>query len=177
MRTELYEVKEMSSINTRLFVALLAVFIVVASPTAVAQDADKQKIVISLQEDPLSGDPEPACVALQLGTGLLMSENAEVTIFATLGGVGIANKAATKSTRLCEKVSREGKLLEPAELSDVLNAYLKADGEILACPLCWVVRYGDLSGSQGQMIGGGQGAVYSTSPVPLLLQADKVIDY
>jgi hypothetical protein len=106
-----------------------------------------------------------------------MSGKAEVTIFATLGGVGIANKAAQKSTRLCEKVSREGKLLEPAEISEILDAYLEAGGEILACPLCWVVRYGDLNGSQGQMIGGGQGAVYPASPVPLLLQADKVIDY
>jgi hypothetical protein len=78
---------------------------------------------------------------------------------------------------LCEKVSQDGKLLDPAQLSQVLTKYLDVGGAILVCPLCWVVRYGDLPGSGGDLIPAGQGNVKVESPVPLLLSADKVIHY
>ncbi len=153
----------------------VAIFAAVLVPLASADD--KQSIVISLAEDALTGDPEPACVALQLGTGLIKSGNANVTIFATLGGVTIGSKDALDSTRLCEQVSQDGKLQDPAELGQVLTNYLKADGAILVCPLCWVARYGDLPGSGGDLIPPGKGDVYVESPILLLLGADKVIHY
>jgi hypothetical protein len=163
-------------VNTRLSKCLLAIiFSCFLVPIVSAED--KQTIVISLAEDALTGDPEPACVALQLGTGLIKSGGAEVTIFATLGGVTIGSKDALDSTRLCEQVSPQGKLQDPVELSEVLANYLDADGAILVCPLCWVARYGDLPGSASLLIPLGQGTVYPASPIPLLLEADKVIHY
>jgi len=168
----------MNAFYIRLFTVLSALFVILASPVAIAKKGGipvrTEQIVISLQEDPLAGDPERACVALQLGTGLLMN-GAEVTIFATLGGVAIANQASLSSSRLCERVSSDGNLMEPAPLSAILSMYLDAGGKILACPLCWVVRYGDLVESMDQLIEGD--AVYADTPVPLLLEADKVIDY
>jgi len=168
----------MNAIYIRLFTVLSALIMLFASPMAIAKKGGIptriERIVISLQEDPLAEDPERACVALQLGTGLLKS-GAEVTIFATLGGVAIANQASLSSSSLCERVSMDGNLMEPAPLSAILSNYLDAGGEILACPLCWVVRYGDLMDSMDQLIEGD--AVYADSPVPLLLEADKVIDY
>ena len=154
---------------------LVAVFVALLAPIASADS--KQTIVMSFAEDALTGDPEPACVALQLGTGLIMSGNADVTIFATLGGVTIGSKDALDSTRLCEKVSQDGKLQDPAPLSQVLTKYLDVGGAILVCPLCWVARYGDLPGSGGDLIPPGKGNVKVASPVPLLLSADKVIHY
>jgi hypothetical protein len=163
-------------VNTRLTKSLLAV-VVFALIVPIASAQDQQSIVISFAEDALTGDPEPACVALQLGTGLIKSGAAEVTIFATLGGVTIGSKDALDSTRLCEQVSPQGKLQDPMELGEVLTNYLDSGGAILVCPLCWVARYGDLPGSGGDLIPPGQGNVYPANPIPLFLNADKVIHY
>ena len=86
-------------------------------------------------------------------------------------------KDALGSTRLCEQVDPDGKLLDPAELGLVLTTYLEEGGAILVCPLCWVARYGNLPGSKGDLIPNGTGKVDVTTPVPLLLGADKVIHY
>lgn len=141
-----------------------------------------QNIVIGLQSDPLT-DQEPACVALQLGTGLLMSEKAKVTIFASLDGVGIANTEVMGSPQLsrarskfCKTVSQEGVLQDPVPLPMILENYLVHGGEILACPLCWVIKFGDLPGSDEDLIDH-KGQVYIRSPIPLFIAADKVIDY
>jgi predicted peroxiredoxin len=135
--------------------------------------------VISLAGDPVLGDPEPACVALQLGIGLLGSKKADVTIFATLGGVSIGSRDAETATRLCETVLRKPPnkwvLDEAKELSEVLGDYLGAGGKIVVCPLCWVARYGDFPQSNNRLIQNAN--VEVTSPGPLLLGADKVIHY
>ncbi len=114
-----------------------------------------QNIVISLQADPLK-DQEPACVVLQLGTGLIVNGGAHVTIFATLDGVGIANSEVMESPQLlkarskyCTRVDKVGKFMDPLPLPDILDSYLGAGGEILAaCPLCWVDRFGELPDSR-----------------------------
>jgi hypothetical protein len=61
-------------------------------------------------------------------------------------------------------------------LKAVVDGYLAAGGEILACPLCWVVAYGNLPASAGLLYKPGD-QVYITSPIPLLSTADRVIDY
>lgn len=150
-----------------------------------------QEIVISLQSDPLK-DQEPACVTLQLGMGVLGSrsrasgeegDDDEVTIFATLDGVGIANKKvmarpelSVARKKLCKTVSPSGELMDPIPLPVMLDRYLDAGGKILACPLCWVIKFGDLEKSMGDLYEY-DGQVYIASPVPLFLEADKVIDY
>jgi hypothetical protein len=159
----------MASLVTALFVV----------PMALAQEP--QNIVISLQADPLKHQ-EPACVVLQLGTRLIVDGGANVTIFATLDGVGIANTNVMGSRQLlrapskyCTRVNQFGEFMDPVPLPDVLNSYLLAGGEILACPLCWVDRFGELSDSQADLNPSPQ--VYIDSPVNLFIEADKVIDY
>jgi predicted peroxiredoxin len=137
--------------------------------------AEGKDTVISVQTSPLVA-AEPACVALQLGTGLL-NAGSRVTIFATLGGVGVAHRPTVENEAiLCQRVDQSGKLLSPVPLKAVVDGYLAAGGEILACPLCWVVAYGELPDSAELLYKPGD-QVYITSPIPLLSTADRVIDY
>ncbi len=155
----------------------LAAALVLAALPFVASSAlaEGKDTVISLQTDP-GDDPQPACVALQLGTGLL-NAGSRVTIFATLGGVGVAHAPTVENpSKTCQRVNQLGKLQPPVPLNDVLDAYLAAGGKILACPLCWVVEYGDLPDSAVDLYTYGD-QVYITSPIPLLSKADRVIDY
>jgi hypothetical protein len=177
--------QEESAVRFRrcLTVAAVVVAAHIIGPVALAQDpVPPEKIVISLQADPLK-DQEPACVALQLGTGLIVNGGADVTIFATLDGVGIANADVMESRQLlrgrskyCERVDRNGQFLEPLPLPDILDIYLDAGGKVLACPLCWVARFGELPGSLAELISYND-QIYVGSPVSLLIEADKVIDY
>jgi predicted peroxiredoxin len=139
----------------------------IGSTAALAKD----KVVLSLQQDPAEDGLEAACVALQLGTGLLKSakEKAKVTIFATLDGVYIADENTYGSTPICETF-KDGVLGE-APLRGVLNGFLNAGGEVLLCPLCFAVRQDGVY----QLIEDSQ--IYVANPIPLLLEANKVIDY
>jgi hypothetical protein len=181
----------MNHLTTTAVATLIVAAIPLTSPLAATPgfgDVPPQKIVISLQSDPLKIQ-EPACVALQLGTAILKSRSPEgdiddeVTIFATLDGVGIANVEVMASPQLmnapskfCKTVNQLGELQDPVPLPQVLQNYLVAGGKILACPLCWVIKFGDLAQSMGDLITY-DGQVYIDSPVPLFLYADKVIDY
>ena len=155
-------------------------------PLAMADDPPPQKVVISLQQDPGGDGLEAACVALQLGMGLMKS-GAEVTLFATLDGIYIADAETYgyKGKRLawgksegpgpanppiCDTLSPEGVLGE-APLEAILFKFLDAGGEILLCPLCNAVR------QPYDPIAPGDERIYAASPMPLLMGADKVIDY
>lgn len=155
----------------------LAAALVLASLPFVGTSAlaEGKDTVISVQTSPLIA-AEPACVALQLGTGLL-NAGSRVTIFATLGGVGVAHAPTVENGAiLCQRVNQSGKLLSAVPLKAVVDGYLAAGGEILACPLCWVIAYGNLPGSAADLYTYGD-QVYITSPIPLLSTADRVIDY
>ena len=155
----------------------LAAALVLASLPFVGTSAlaEGKDTVISVQTNPLD-DPQPACVALQLGTGLL-NAGSRVTIFATLGGVGVAYAPTVNNPSiLCQRVNQLGQLQAAVPLKNVVDGYLAAGGEILACPLCWVVEYGDLPASAADLYTYGD-QVYITSPIPLLSTADRVIDY
>ena len=130
----------------------LAAALVLASLPFVGTSAmaEGKDTVISVQTDPSSA-AEPACVALQLGTGL-MNAGSRVTIFATLGGVGVAHAPTVANAAiLCQRVSQSGQLQTPVPLKAVVDGYLAAGGEILACPLCWVIAYGNLPGSAADL--------------------------
>lgn len=137
--------------------------------------AEGKDTVISVKTDP-GEDAQPACVALQLGTGLLKA-GSRVTIFATLGGVGVAHSPTVMNpANECDTVNQLGQLQDPKSLQQIVEGYLAAGGEILVCPLCWVVEYGDLPVSADQLYVY-EDQVYLTSPIPLLSKADRVIDY
>ena len=155
----------------------LAAALVLASLPFVGTSAlaEGKDTVISVQSNPLTA-AEPACVALQLGTGLL-NAGSRVTIFATLGGVGVAHAPTVNNASiLCQRVNQSGELQPPVQFKSVVDAYLGAGGEILACPLCWVIEYGNLPASATDLYTYGD-QVYITSPIPLLSKADRVIDY
>lgn len=171
------------------------------SPLAIAEDepptnGEMQKIVISLQQNPADEEGlEAACVALQLGSGLLMSGQADVTLFATLDGVYIADKNTYKrggrpgwkddwyeqdrSYRYPRRHKPDGPICETfrdgvlgsAPLRDILDGFLNLGGEVLLCPLCYAVRQED-----GYKVIEDP-AIYVANPIPLLNEADKVIDY
>jgi len=156
----------MKALTGRILAVLTLGFIIFASPLALAKD----KIVLSLQQNPAEAGLEASCVALQLGTGLLMSEKekAKVTIFATLDGVYIADEATYDTDPQCETINEFGDLV-PVPLEGVLNGFLNAGGEILLCPLCFKARQPFDRVEDPQ--------IYVASPIPLLLEANKVIDY
>lgn len=162
----------MKALTGQILAVLTVVLTIFASPHALAAD----KVVLSLQQD-LTDEAglEASCVALQLGTGLLMSqkEKAKVTIFATLEGVHIADQAIYDTYPECETFNEDGQLVQ-APLEDVLNGFLDAGGEILLCPLCYWVRQND---DPFDRIYPDDPRIYVASPIPLLLEANKIIDY
>jgi len=156
----------------------LAAALVLASLPFVGTSAlaEGKDTVISVQTDPIV-DAEPACVALQLGTGLLRA-GSRVTIFATLGGVGIAN-AVTYESDVPPQCNAfvNGVLEDDVPLDQILDGYLAAGGEILVCPLCWAVAKRDNPYSALYVASDYPGQIYIANPIPLLSTADRVIDY
>ena len=69
---------------------------------------------------------------------------------------------------MCDTLSSAGP--GEATLLDVRDGFLGAGGEVLLCPLCYKVRKDDIL-----LIDDPQ--IYIESPIPLLLEANKVIDY
>ena len=107
----------------------------------------KETIVISLATNPID-DPEPACVALQIGRNLLMNdlngpiaEGGEVTpadsvtLFATLDGVELVYEKNNLAEFEC---LTPGGIIK--SLDTVLDEFLGQGGTILICPLCWSER-------------------------------------
>jgi hypothetical protein len=125
-----------------------------------------QDIVLTLSEDPTM-KPEVACLVLTLGQFLRASSpKVNVTIFLKNDGVGLADKATVTSVPdLCQ--TPQG----PVTLEENLNAFL-ADNEknLVNCPICWGARFG----SEQQP---DYGVLETTAIPPLLLGADKVIDF
>lgn len=137
----------------------------------------EETVVISLASNPLD-DPEPACVALQIGMNLLMDDlNGEdpggkvtpadsVTLFATLDGVELVYEENDFSSPDC---------LTPggyAPLSGLLKKFVEQlGGEVVVCPLCWNVRgYGETDPTYG--------IVANAFDIhELFLYADKVLGF
>jgi hypothetical protein len=154
----------MKTLDRRVVSALILGVMVSASPLALAKD----KVVIGLQQNPVEdAGLEPTCVALQMGTGLLMSGKADVTVVATLDGVFIADMAIYNQGVECDQLSPQGDLSKKP-LAEVLYGFLNAGGKVLLCPLCVAVRQPDVIDDD---------RIYVASPIPALLEANKVIDY
>ena len=167
-------------------VSIAIVLLLLISPLAWGKD----NIVITLKADPTDAPEglEAACVALQLGTGLLLqSPRNEVTIFATLDGIYIAD-AETYGWRfdgdvwvqdespICDTLGGNPPKLGEATLDTVLENFLRAGGEVLLCPLCDVVRqpYTPITDFLDADL---KSLIYRASPFNLLMEAKKIIDY
>jgi hypothetical protein len=125
-----------------------------------------QDIVITLSQDPTM-KPEVACLALTLGQFLRASSpKVNVTLFLKNDGVGLADKATVTSVPdLCQ--TPQG----PVTLDENLNAFIAGNNNNLVnCPLCWWARFGQ--GTEPDY-----GILETTAIPPLLLGADKVIDF
>lgn len=173
----------------RIFTGSILGLMVIGSPLVQAEDAADavQNVVVSYQQDPTEeAGLEAACVALQLGTGMLSGAN--VTIFATLDGIYIADEGTYEDVEKGKKGKkrRRGKhddndgpicetymdgVLGTKPLRDVLNDFLDAQGKVLLCPLCFEAR------QDGDFVVIDDPAIYVGNPISLLLNADKVIDY
>ena len=118
-----------------------------------------------------------------------------VTIFATLDGVYIADEGTYEDDGNTKKKGKRGKHgkrdddegpicqtlgadgLGTKPLRDVLDDFCLTAGRVLLCPLCYVTRQdGDYVLIEDPMYFD-ESQILIESPIPLLLEADKVIDY
>jgi hypothetical protein len=107
----------------------------------------EENVVISLSADPTQ-NPEPACVAVQIGINLLLDDlNGDmdggnvtpvdsVTLFATLDGVQLLNPVNVGDIELAECTTPGVK----ESLHNLVNRFVAEGGEIVICPLCWKDR-------------------------------------
>lgn len=103
-----------------------------------------ESVVITLKTDPLE-DPEPACIALQIGINLLLSEVPgqpgetvsvtpadRVVLFPTLDGVELVNPTTDLKPPDCDTPLG----LNTASLKGLLTRFTGLGGEVRSCPLC-----------------------------------------
>lgn len=182
----------MSNINSKLKLAnvVAAVAIIGFSSNSIsAADVSSgdgyEKVVISLKTDPTK-DPEPACVALQIGMNLLMSPGGavpadDVTLFVTTGGVELVNPHNSIHNRAKPKaVCTTPNGINTASLQDLVVGFEGMGGSIMVCPLCAISRgFGVLDPETGEIqnppTNGAMGDGLSIHN--LFLEADKVIDF
>jgi hypothetical protein len=141
--------------------------------------ADHQEsVVIALKTDPVYGDPEAACVALQIGINLLrdtvpdrgnnltsVTPADRVVLFPTLGGVELINPLNDLTALVCDTPAGQA----TGSLAGLLEGFVKSGGEVIVCPLCADKR-GITDPTLGTM---GSGVDIHN----LFLHADKVIDF
>jgi hypothetical protein len=173
----------MLNISSKLKLAAIIPFLTIVGFTSnVVKAADvsstdgSEKIVISLGTDPTK-DPEPACVALQIGMNLLMSipdgvgvPADEVILFLTTGGVELINPNNSIYNRPNPKpVCTTPAGIKTASLQKLLEAFEGLMGKVVICPLCAISR-----GITEPVTGVMANAVDIHN---LFLEADKVIDF
>ena len=124
-----------------------------------------QDIVLTLGEDPVL-NPEVACLALTLGQFLRSSsKKVNVTLFLKNDGVKLANEATLDSVG--EACMTPGGAVS---LKENLIAFIAGNpNNMVNCPICWGARFG--------MLPPDYGILDSSAIPPLLLGADKVIDF
>ena len=168
----------MFNIMNELKLASMLALLTIVGFTSNAVNADSsgdgaESIVISLHTDPTK-DPEPACVALQIGMNLLSKDFGkpadDVTMFVTTGGVELVNPHNSIHNRTIPKpVCTTPKGVNTASLQDLKGGFQKLGGKIVICPLCAMSR--DITKpTDGKMASGKD--IHN-----LFLIADKVITF
>lgn len=159
----------------RMLLAIITgVLLAITSVTAIADytvDIGKiraktaQDIVLTLSEDPTM-KPEVACLVLTMGQFLRASSpKVNVTVFLKNDGVILADAATIGLvSHLCQ--TPQGAFT----LEDNLNAFIDGNpNNLVNCPICWGTRFGEQVPDYG--------ILNSNAIPPLLLGADKVIDF
>ena len=167
--------------SKNVLLAVTAVTLSIVGSTSFALDQSSmdgmEQVVISIGSDPLK-DPEPACVALQIGRNLLMANVGvpvtpadRVSLFLTIDGVELVNpdnqiNKRKKPKLVCNTPAGEN----TASLAGLLEKFVNMEGsEVLICPLC--------SDSRG-ITDPTQGKDASAEEIHnLFLFADKVIGF
>lgn len=122
-----------------------------------------QDVVVTLKVNPLT-NPEQACLAVTLAKALQRGTT-NVTLFATLDGVALGDAKIVGNPKFRCTITPAG---EELSLEENLSAFLAGNNNnMVICPICWVERYGSAMPDYGAY----------TSPVPMLLRADKILDY
>jgi hypothetical protein len=133
---------------------------------------------------------EAACVALQIGMNLLMSElnncdgdfvadmspaADEVKLFLTLDGVRLAGPDILEAGEIPMCATPCGQV----PLTGLLNAFASMpNSDVIVCPLCWNTRYGPCDPSNPASTCPNVGEVAGGVGIhDLFLYADKVIDF
>jgi hypothetical protein len=125
-----------------------------------------QDIVLTLSEDPTM-KPEVACLVLTMGQFLRASSpKVNVTVFLKNDGVKLADSATIGTVPdMCQISPDEFKTLE-----ENLEAFIDGnDNNLVNCPICWGAHFGVQIPDYG--------ILDSNAIPPLLLGADKVIDF
>lgn len=153
----------------------------VGNAVAASSEDGVEQVVISIKTNPLT-DPEPSCVALQIGINLLLTEVPvgtgsvavtpadRVVLFPTVDGVELVNPDSPINKRpkpklVCTTPAGE----KTAPLAGLLKNFVDLGGEVLICPLCANSR-GITDPTQGRNANAEE--VHN-----LFLFADKVIDF
>lgn len=175
----------MKNVSRKLILGVIAVALSTAGSISYAEDQSSvdelEQVVISIKTDPLK-DPEPACIALQIGMNLLMDTVPvngnyipvirvdKVTLFPTIGGVELINPDNQINKRKKPKLDCDTPAGEnTASLAQLLLGFVQLGGDVVVCPLCADSR-GITEPTQGKM--GNAEDIHN-----LFLYADKVIDF
>jgi hypothetical protein len=186
----------------RLFTGLVFMGAALAvSPQLPAQEAEgPQNVVITFQQELRPTTPsnirmkhflspdaiEKACIAVSLGTQLVMSGGADVTLFPATAGVWLANETLMIESGAADELCFTPMPQDPKHytpLLDHVRNFVAAGGDIVVCPLCWITRYGppDDQGYHPDLVvplddNGGTISI-ATGVVDLFLDAEKSIDF
>jgi hypothetical protein len=153
----------------------------VGSALGASSEDGIEQVAISIKTNPLT-DPEPSCVALQIGINLLLTEVPvggslvpvtpadRVVLFPTVDGVELVNpdnqiNKRKKPKLVCDTPNGEN----TASLVGLLQNFVDLGGEVLICPLCANSR-GITDPTQGRNAN-------AQEIHDLFLFADKVIDF
>lgn len=175
----------MFNITNKLKIASMIALLTIVGFTSNAVNAGSsgdgvENVVITLNTDPTK-DPEPACVALQIGMNLLMTDfdgdgvddvtaADDVTLFVTTGGVELINPHNSIYNRTKPKaVCTTPNGVDTASLQALLQGFQLRGGKVMICPLCAMSR-----GISDPVAGDMGGAIEIHN---LFLYADKVITF
>jgi predicted peroxiredoxin len=165
-------------ITTTILLSLLTI------PSVHAADATGQKFTVSFKKDVFTEKGyEAACIALQLAT-LMAKKGATVTLFPSLDGVVIANKAhlawaETYASGNNSNVTGVGSWTcatstGPTPLPNLITGFVGAGGTILVCPVCWNSRYA--SDANAELVDGASLGDSNTLS-DLFAGSDKILDF
>lgn len=170
----MFDISKLKQAAIVTFITMLAFTGNAANAADISGGDGQEKVVISIKTDPAK-DPEPACVAIQIGMNLLMSIAGtapadDVTVFLTTGGVELINPdSAINKRKVSKRVCTTQSGVNTASLPDLLMSFEGLGGNVVICPLCALSR-GITEPTAGEIANG-------LGVHNLFLSADKVLTF